>query len=111
MNSTKSNLFYPLVIVAGLLFLLTACAYCVMAARGFSSSADPSAGASSGEGLLVWLDEYGFSAMMIELGILAFTTVAAIATDELRRKRLPVAENEPNRAASPLDAQQERDEA
>ena len=37
-----------------------------------------------------WLDEKGFRLMMIELGVLAVATVAAITTDDLwQSKRTP----------------------
>lgn len=74
------NPFYVLVVIAGFVFTVTACAYGVMTVRGLRPelSAD-----GSGEGLMTYLDQHGFRLMLIELGVLAVCSVAAMVTDSL----------------------------
>ena len=74
------NPFYVLVVIVGVVFTVTACAYGVMTVRGLRPelSAD-----GSGEGLMTFLDQHGFRLMLIELGVLAVCSVAAMVTDAL----------------------------
>ncbi len=74
-----ANPFYVLLVIAGTLFCLTAFAYGVMTVRALHPDAQDAS--ASGAALMDWLDEKGFRLMIIELGILAVATVAAIATD------------------------------
>jgi hypothetical protein len=77
----KRNPFYPLLVVVGLVFAITACGFAVMTVRGInpSNEFDP---AIQG-GLIPFFQEYGFTALMIELAVLALATFGAIATDEM----------------------------
>lgn len=74
------NPFYVLVVIVGIAFTVTACAYGVMTVRGLRPelSAD-----GSGESLMTFLDQHGFRLMLIELGALAVFSVAAMITDSL----------------------------
>ena len=74
------NPFYVLVVIVGVVFTVTACAYGVMTVRGLRPelSAD-----GSGEGLMTFLDQHGFRLMLIELGVLAVCSVAAMVTDAM----------------------------
>ena len=76
MAATKPlNPFYPVLVVAGIAFALTACAYSVMTVRGL----DPH---TAGEGGLVGLmDRHGLAIMVVELVVLGLLTGAAIGTD------------------------------
>jgi hypothetical protein len=75
-----TNPFYVLLMIAGTLFGLTACAYFVMALRMKSpetADLDPSAPLT----LVTFLDRHGVALMLVEVGALAVLTIGAIATD------------------------------
>lgn len=74
------NPFYLLSVVLGVLFLITAVAYGVMAFRGaaphlLDESRDES-------GIMIFLARHGTTLFLVELGALMATTIAAIATDD-----------------------------
>jgi membrane protein required for beta-lactamase induction len=74
------NPFYVLLVLVGVAFTLTACAYGVMAfkvVRTKERAADQPAGAA----LLTYLDENGAKLMGIELALLGLCSAAAMATD------------------------------
>jgi hypothetical protein len=81
-----TNPFYFVLLIAGVLFVITACSYVVMTinARDVSlgSREDPSS-----KRFVEIVDRYGFAALMIELGVLAGATFGAIATDEYWTRR------------------------
>ncbi len=66
--------------------MVTACSYFVMTLKGrdasFGGQEDPSS-----KRFVELVDHYGFAALMIELGVLAGATFAAIATDEYWQRR------------------------
>lgn len=74
------NPFYVLLVLIGIAFTLTACAYGVMAFKVVRTKAEV---AEDGEGaaLLTYLDEHGATLMAVEVALLALCTVAAMATD------------------------------
>lgn len=86
LQSKPTNPFYFVLLVAGVLFVVTACSYFVMTLKGrdasFGERSDPSS-----ERFVEIVDRYGFAAMIIELGVLAGATFAAIATDEYWTRR------------------------
>lgn len=77
----RTNPFYILLVLVGISFTITACAYGVMTVRGIRPElvAD---GEESGAGLMHYLDKEGFSLLMWQLGILAVLTVAAMLADQ-----------------------------
>ena len=77
------NPFYSALVVVGVLFAITACAYGVMTVRGLEPQ-----NAEEG-GLVGFLDNYGVWVMAAELLVLGTLTVAAIGTDEYWPRRLP----------------------
>lgn len=89
MASTEKNRnpFYVLLVIAGVAFLISACAYGVMTVR------DSTLGAA-GEpkeitGILGFMDEYGIVLLGIEILLLGLFTLAAIGTDEFwQRKKM-----------------------
>lgn len=82
------NPFYPIVVVAGILFCITAFAYGVMTVRQLHEAGLPSAGKT--EGFTEWIDRHGVPLMIGEVIVLGLCTVAAMATDHLcRRKNHP----------------------
>lgn len=90
----RVNPFYSALVIVGVLFSLTACAYGVMTVRGLEPS-----NADEG-GLIGFLDQYGLWILMGELAVLGLLTVAAIGTDEYWTRRHPIAdasEEAPNR--------------
>ncbi len=74
----RFNPFYPLSILVGIAFLITAAAYGVMALRGASPQLLDGSDESP---LMTFLDKHGVTLFLLELGILTVTTVAAIITD------------------------------
>lgn len=76
------NPFYVLLIPAGVAFVVTAFAYGLMAFRAVNA-VRAEAGVHAGHALNQWLRAHGDAALLIELAVLAFLTVAAIATDRL----------------------------
>ena len=78
MNRSKrrTNPFYVLLVVIGILFTVTACAYGVMTVKQIRPI-----NRSAPSQLMTFLDEHGLTVMIIELTVLAGSTCAAIATD------------------------------
>jgi len=73
------NPLYPVVVLSGIAFTLTACAYGILMVR----TQDPrSAGTVAASPLLVFLDKNGFLLLMVELAILTLASVAAMVTDD-----------------------------
>lgn len=77
-----TNPFYAVLVVAGVAFTITACAYGVMTVRGMRGATEPAA-----SGLISFLERHGFRLLMIELGVLAIATVLAMATDDYWTRR------------------------
>ncbi|HTN76609.1 MAG TPA: hypothetical protein VL096_15220 [Pirellulaceae bacterium] len=78
------NPFYVILVVLGVVFAITACAYGVMTvkmstAQGISESA--------GAGLIALMNTHGLMILLVELGLLAVATFAAMATDDYWQKR------------------------
>jgi hypothetical protein len=72
------NPFYALLLVAGVAFCLTACAYVVMTVRQLHAG---QLAAHAGDGFHRLLDRYGAPALIVELVVLGLATLAAIGTD------------------------------
>lgn len=98
MNSPRKsfNPFYVGVVIAGVAFTVTACAYGVMTVRDLRAT-EPVAADAPGEPLMQWLRDHGFTALMIELGVLTVMSVGAMATDSYwtRRDSPPHSQGEP----------------
>jgi hypothetical protein len=77
-----ANPFYGLLLVAGVLFVVTASAYGVMYVQEIHAA--PSVGIHP---LMVWLERHGNMALLVELGLLAVGTFGAIGTDEYWQRR------------------------
>ncbi|MCA9248325.1 MAG: hypothetical protein KDA42_14460 [Planctomycetales bacterium] len=77
------NPFYVLLVMAGLLFFITACAYGVMTLI----AVNPGANVSRGHPLLVLMRRHGDMLLLIELAALAACTMGAIGTDEYWTRR------------------------
>lgn len=88
------NPFYALLVVAGVVFVLTACAYGVMAFRQARPDSQPLA--ETDASLLGVLDRHGGLILAGEVVLLAVLTVAAIGTDDFwdRRTKQKTAERE-----------------
>jgi hypothetical protein len=93
----SANPFYVLLIIAGLLFAVTAMAYGVMAFRDARPRDNAISAASAGPDvdrdhpLLQWLRRHGDIALLSELGALAIFTFAAIGTDTFWQRRAQAA--------------------
>ncbi len=81
-----TNPFYIVLLIAGVLFVVTACAYVVMTVNARDISRGGRENPSS-QRFVEIVDRYGFAALMIELGVLAGATFGAIATDEYWTRR------------------------
>ncbi|MBP88626.1 MAG: hypothetical protein CMJ64_18250 [Planctomycetaceae bacterium] len=88
-----ANPFYGVLLAVGIVFVLTACSYFVMTLQGREASygrstlprdntAEDSDSRPNNEAFAQFMDQYGFTALMIELGLLAAATFGAIGTDE-----------------------------
>ena len=78
------NPFYVLLVLAGLVFFVTACAYGMMALREFRAPAGETAMPSE---LLTFLNERGALLLGIEIAVLASATFAAMAYDQRLSRR------------------------
>ena len=76
------NPFYPLLVIAGVAFSVTAFAYGVMALKAIS----PTAGDDQ-HPLLTFLDQHGMLLMAVELAVLAATCFLAMGTDRFWSRR------------------------
>ena len=81
------NPFYPVLVLVGILFTLTACSYFVMAMRADKDPATALREIESGQGFVAMMDRYGVTMMAVELAVLAVATVAAMGTDEYWQRR------------------------
>ncbi len=80
------NPFYPLLIVTGLVFSLTACAYGVMTVK-MLDPAGVRAIENEGPSLMQALDEHGLLIMGVELSILGVVTFLLMGTDDFWTRR------------------------
>lgn len=85
-RQSGTNPYYVLLVIVGIAFALTACAYSVMTLRAVHSSEAADANTPR-SGLLEFLDRHGAALMGGELALLALATVAAIATDRYWMRR------------------------
>jgi hypothetical protein len=77
------NPFYALLLLAGPVFVVTACAYGLMTLRGYR-------GGPIGAGdapLLQYLAEHGTWLLGVELGVLVIASMAAMLTDDFWQRR------------------------
>ncbi len=85
MNKSKksANPFYALLVLVGISFVVTAAAFYVMTLRATAVSSLPTAE----HPLMLWMDEHGITALLVELALLAVCTFGAIGTDEYWQRR------------------------
>ena len=88
------NPFYPLLVVFGVVFFVTACAYGVMAFRAVGATP----GAETEHVLLVFLNRHGMLLLGAELALLAAASLAAMGTDSYwpRRNSAPRPHSQPH---------------
>lgn len=77
------NPFYILLVVLGIVFFITACAYGTMAYRAIS----PDKAEQSSHELMAFLDRNGMQLMGLELALLAGATFGAMWLDQFRARR------------------------
>lgn len=87
------NPFYVLLLVVGVAFVITACAYGVMAVK-MLDPVEVTEDARSSRDFVTFFDQHGMTLLLAEIGALAVLTFAAIATDDYWQRR----------AAQPPDA-------
>jgi hypothetical protein len=82
------NPFYALLVIVGVAFTITSCAYALLMVRATRPDASGAAGSVSlgGEegGLMKLLDERGMEILGVEVFLLALATVGAIGLDQWR---------------------------
>ncbi|MDX1947584.1 MAG: hypothetical protein SFU86_19450 [Pirellulaceae bacterium] len=83
------NPFYPALIVAGVVFAITACAYGAMTVRGL----DPRL--ADERGLMALLDRHGVAILIVQLVVLAILTCLAIGTDDFWTRRAEARASQP----------------
>ena len=76
------NPFYPILVVMGVLFSITALAYGVMSTVALNRPEIAFASDRTPNSWFLLIDQHGFSLMMIELAVLFAATVLAISTDD-----------------------------
>jgi hypothetical protein len=81
--SSPINPFYVLVVLFGIIFLITVCAYGTMAYRAISPNIDPAARKA---GLMGFMDQYGVAALAVELTALGIATTGAMMLDRYRAR-------------------------
>ena len=83
-NHKFANPFYFLLIVVGVAFFVSACAYGVMAFRdvSFRGEVEPQQA-----GLMAFMDRHGGKVLGAEVALLGLFTVGAIRTDEYWQRR------------------------
>jgi hypothetical protein len=79
-QSKPTNPFYAALLVVGVVFAITACAYCVMTVRGLEPRPDE-------QGLMGVMSQHGLTILVVELVLLGVLTFAAIGTDEYWTRR------------------------
>lgn len=89
-NKKRVNPFYVLLVLAGIAFAITACAYGVMAVRQLHAGDYPlsattlaAQGVETDAGLVRFMDQHGARLMFVELAVLGLATVAAMGTDRV----------------------------
>ncbi len=99
------NPFYVLVVLLGVIFAITSCAYGTMAYRAIAPVADRDVG----QGLMTFLDRYGIQALAVELTLLALAAFGAMGLDQARARQIgsdddpraePETDSEPGRKIS-----------
>ena len=73
-----ANPFYVLLVIVGVIFGLTACAYGVMTVK---MSTATGIAENAGSPTVKFLSEHGLTLLMVEIAVLAVTCFAAMATD------------------------------
>jgi len=77
------NPFYPLLVVFGVVFFVTACAYGLMAFRAVNAGP----GQETEHVMLAFLNRYGMLLLGAELALLAAASLAAMGTDSYWTRR------------------------
>jgi hypothetical protein len=86
------NPFYVLVVVFGVVFVITACAYGTMAYRAIAPAVDAQA---RERGLMGFLDRYGMQLLGIELAVLGAASLGAMWLDQVRWRRDAATKGQP----------------
>ncbi|MFM7035115.1 MAG: hypothetical protein ACKOYJ_08040 [Planctomycetia bacterium] len=84
MRRGRSNPFYAVLGIAGFLFTVTACLYCMSVLRGIRP-ADPTA---SPHALMALMDRHGTPILAGQIAVLALATFGAIAFDHVEGERM-----------------------
>jgi hypothetical protein len=82
-TKSRANPFYVILVLVGVVFAITATAYGVMAVKQLHASQTPWAQQAKDAGFVLFMDRHGPKLMLIELGVLALATFAAIGTDSI----------------------------
>ncbi len=92
------NPFYPVLLVVGVVFAVTACAYGVMTVNLLSTA--QVMGSSPESGFVTFFDAHGVTLLMSELGVLAVVTFAAMGTDDYWTRRAAAKNAAPSEESS-----------
>ncbi|MCA9151991.1 MAG: hypothetical protein KDA92_21960 [Planctomycetales bacterium] len=86
-RSARANPFYVLLVVVGTAFVLTACAYGVMAVKQLHASQaswsrdTPRDTPAADARFIAFMDTHGVKLMLVEVGVLAVASALAMGTD------------------------------
>ncbi|MEK6237118.1 MAG: hypothetical protein N2C14_20605 [Planctomycetales bacterium] len=107
-NTNQSqNWFYPLTMLCGVFFTITACAYGWMTFLA-TQVADPSAPRVADSSVMQFLDDHGLPLLGTELLLLALTTFGAVMLDHVRAKHSP---SQPSTPPPATDTTKDRNDA
>ena len=107
MPKQLANPFYVLLMIAGVVFGITACCYVVMMVQQGDPEQLALAGGEAG-GLIGLMDRHGLTILMAELAILALFTFAAIGTDDYWTKKAEARAAETSDQRSAFSGQQSK---
>lgn len=87
----SANPFYGLLVITGIVFVITATAYGVMALTEVHAAQQAQGNNPPRHPLIAWMSRHGDTALLAELGFLAAFTFGAIGTDEFWQRRAAAA--------------------
>lgn len=85
-RKNAANPFYSVLLIVGIAFALTACAYGVMTVQRMEPGR-VTTGSAAGTWVIGFMDDHGATTMTVELVVMAIATLAAIGTDRIRARR------------------------
>lgn len=80
-SKKRVNPFYVILVLVGVVFVVTASAYGVMAVKQLHAAQTPWTMPTQDASFVLFMDQHGPRLMLVEIVVLAIATAAAIGTD------------------------------